>query len=154
MSSAVEYQRWLIGKVDDLLDGVDEFPNLSLSSEQSAKHWLFKPIAHIGFAKKTRNYRRPSIIDNGAKVLCVSIYDLGGDRLSINMFSFWNGQKATRVGCRNENSNFVCRDINDQEVWRSNDFAGNGDFISNVNEIRQTTFEGVAYGRVKLTPSL
>ena len=150
LGGAVEYQRWLTAKVEDLLDGVDEFPKLYLSNKEAAKRWLFKEIKHTGFAGKTRDYRRPSIVDNGAKVLCVSIYELGGDRLSVNMFSFWDGQKAIRVGCRNRSGNFVCHDINDQEVWRSNDFAGNGDFISNVNEIRQTTFEGVSYGRVKI----
>ena len=150
LSGAVEYQRWLTGKVDDLLDGVEQFPNLSISSEQSAKYWLFKPMAHTGFAKRTRDYRRPSIIDKGAKVLCVSLYDPGGERSSINMFSFWDGQKAMRIGCRNEGGNFVCRDINDQEIWQSNDFASDGDFISKVTEIRQATFEGVGYGRVKI----
>lgn len=159
-TGAEAYRQWLADKVDDLINGKTDFPVLQQrinnnadddAKIEAAKLWLFKTIADTGFAKKTRDYRRPSIIDNGAKVLCVSIYDPGGDRLSVNMFSFWDGQKAKRVGCIKEQGDFVCRDINDQEVWRSSNF-GDSDFTSSVNsEIRQASFDGVnTKGRVKV----
>ena len=152
------YERWLSEKIDELIQGQTEFlkfpPSLNRDEEQAqrdeAGQWLFGAIDPV-VADMARDYRRPSIIDNGeAKVLCVSVYDTRGRRSSVNMFSFWDGQKAMRVGCSKVQSDFVCRDVDDRVVYQSNAFGG-GDLASSVaNMILGARFDKVSNGRVKI----
>lgn len=173
------HQQWVDDKVEDLINGETEFPKLQQRIKDSsdprgeATSWLFETIKHVGFANKTKAYRRPAIIDNGAQVLCVSIYDRGDRRIernlegtSVNMFSFWDGQEAMRVGCGPKRATgggiaegaIACHNIDDELVFETDNFGSDsflekrgGRFNANITaEIRRSSFEQVSNGRVKI----